>query len=459
MPSRPLCVVLSLFLLTSFALAAEPAFEDRIDTLLEELGAPSQADRRAAEDALSELAKEGTDKAEAVLAQLPAPNRSMPPQVQAAIEHVRLRIERQLAQLATGASRISLRVAQAQLSEVLVKLEKQTGNRFRDGRDEFGGGADKRLITLDIDDEPFWPAIDKLLDEAKLGIYPYGEEGQLTLVDREPNAGRRYKAAAYAGPFRFEPLSLAATRGLRDDSTSRLDLRVEVAWEPRLRPIAISQPMAGLTVTGSGGSVLGPRTPDQSVDLEVTPGEQALEMTLSLVLPERGVERIETIAGRMTAMIPATKREFRVEQVGVAELPVVQEFGDAVVTLERFRKQNAIWELHMRLTLKEVGDALASHRGWVFQNKSYLVDAAGQRYEHAGFETTMQTDQEIGVAYLFDLSGGEIYGFGYDENAIAPVAEEEPKEIDPKELTWVYETPTGVYTVPVDWKLGPIDLP
>ncbi|MEO0530054.1 MAG: hypothetical protein AAF266_05670 [Planctomycetota bacterium] len=460
MPIRLLLLAVVVTVLASASFAAEPSLPDRIDFLLEELGAPSRSERTAAEEALSDLGKESAKAAETVLSSLPATDRSMPPQVRDAIERVRLRVQRHVAQRATGASTVTLRVAQATLPEVFEKLEEQTGNKFRDGRGDFGGGDDKRLVTLDLKDEPFWPAIDKLLDEADLSVYSFGEEGQLTLVDREPNAGSRFGSAAYAGPFRFEPISLAATRGLRDDSTSRLDLRVEVAWEPRLRPIAISQPMTGLTVSGSGGAVLGPRTPEQSIDLEATPGEQALEMNLSLVLPERGVERIDSIAGRMTAMIPATTREFRVEQVGAAELPVVQEFGDAVVSLERFRKQNAIWELHMRLTLKNAGDSLASHRGWVFQNSSYLIDADGKRYEHAGFETTMQTSDEIGVAYLYDLSGGDIYGFGFDDAAVDPGDEDaEPSEIDPKELTWVYETPTGVYTVPVDWKLGPIDLP
>lgn len=459
MPYSPLRVVLILLSVVVFATAAEPSLEDRVDTLLEELGSPTVAERQAAEEAISKLGEGDAAQAEAILAQLPATNRSMPAEVQTALERIRLRIERLQARRATGASRVTLQVRKQPLTKVLALLEKQTGNRFRDKRAEFGGQADPRLITLDLKDEPFWSAIDQLLDEAKLGIYAYGGDGELALIDREANASKRYQAASYAGPFRFEPISLAATRGLRDETASRLDLRIEVAWEPRLRPIAISQPMEGLIITGSGDTVLGPRTPDQSVNLEATPGEQALEMGLSLVLPDRDVEQIESIAGRMTVMIPATKREFRVEQVGAAELPIVQAFGDAVVTLERFRKQNAIWELHMRLTLKDAGDSLASHRGWVFQNKSYLVDAEGQRYEQAGFETTMQTGQEIGVAYLFDLSGGAIYGFGYDENVINPANEEEPGEIDPKELTWVYETPTGVYTVPVDWKLGPIDLP
>lgn len=438
------------------ACAEEPSLSDQVTPLLEELGSPTAADRRAAEESLAELAGESVISGEAVLSQLPANDSSMPPEVRQSLERLRTRIESRLAVQATQASRVTLRAVQEPLSKVLAELEKQTGNRFIDNREAFGGDAIDRPVTLALDNEPFWPAVDQLLDEAKLSLYAYGEPGALSIVAREPDASRRVGAGTYGGPFRFEPLSLAATRGLREESQSRLDVQIELAWEPRLRPIAISQPLEALTITGSDETPLTVRTPEQSIDLEATPGEQALQMIISLALPPRSVKRIEKIRGQLTAIVPATQREFRVENLGEAELPVVQEFGDATVTLEKFVKQNEIWELHMRLSLANAGDALASHRGWVFQNRTYLLKPDGTRLEHAGFETTVQNDSEIGVAYLFDLSGGAIYDFNFNEEAVAA---EEAKPTDPNELTWVYETPTGVYTVPVSWELGPIKLP
>lgn len=454
----PILLGVILALTASLASASETDFEDRVGLLLEGLGATEPLERLAAEGALSDLGEGPREQAKRLLDLLPETTDAMPPAVRVALDRVRLRTERGLARRAVAASRVTLDVVQAPLAEVLQQLEAQTGNRFKDGREQFGGEGGDRPITLKIDDKPFWTAIDRLLDAGELAVYAYGDEGELTLVDRDAKAARRVGAAAYAGPFRFEPLSLAATRGLRDDSESRLDVRVEVAWEPRLRPIAISQPLQAVAVTTGDGELLPARTPDQSIDLEATPGEQALTMVLSLALPERGLKRIESIAGRLSAIIPATTQEFRVSKLGAAGLPIVQEFGDATVTLERFRKQNAIWELHMRLRLANAGDALASHRGWVFQNKSYLLKPDGKRIEHAGFETTMQSDTEIGLAYLFDLSGGEVYGFDFDDTQTAQ-EEAEPEETDPKTLTWVYETATGVYTAPVEWKIGPIDLP
>jgi hypothetical protein len=447
--SRLLAPVLLALVLASPVVADK--FDDDVLVQLEELGSPKPADRQAAEAALVELAGSAPDNAERVLAQLPAANASIPAEVLAAIERVRIRVQRDIARRATVASTVTIKAIQQPLNKVLEEFTRQTGAKFCDQREAAGENVAPTMVTLLLQDEPFWQAIDKLLDEANLSVYPYGEEGEVTLVPREKGVHSRRKGAVYAGPFRFEPLSLSATRGLRDESSSRLDLVIEAAWEPRLRPIGIFQPLRDVTVTGSDGKPLLPRMPDQSIDMEPTPGEQALTLTLSMQLPGRDVKRIESVTGQLTAMIPATRREFRFEKIGAAKLPAVQTFGGATVTVTRFRKANDIWELHMRLRLEEAGDALASHRGWVFQNPSYLVDASGKRYEQVGFETTMQSENEVGLAYLFDLGDGELF----EEEE----ADDEKVEVKPEELTWVYETPTGVYTAPISWKLGPIDLP
>ena len=109
--------------------------------------------------------------------------------------------------------------------------------------------------------------------------------------------------------------------------------------------------------------------------------------------------------------------------------------GGVQVTIDDVRKNNAIWEVHMRLALDEGNPALESHRGWAYQNKSYLVGKDGQPIDMAGIETTRQTPNEVGVAYLFDLPDG-IEG-----------------------LSWVYETPAAIIELPVEYEIKDIELP
>jgi hypothetical protein len=109
--------------------------------------------------------------------------------------------------------------------------------------------------------------------------------------------------------------------------------------------------------------------------------------------------------------------------------------GGVQVTIDDVRKNNAIWEVHMRLALDEDNEALQSHRNWAFQNLSYLVDKDGQTFDNAGLETTRQTTNEVGMAYLFDLPEG-VEG-----------------------LSWVYETPAAIVELPVEYEIKDIELP
>jgi hypothetical protein len=71
----------------------------------------------------------------------------------------------------------------------------------------------------------------------------------------------------------------------------------------------------------------------------------------------------------------------------------------------------------------------------VFQNLSYLVDKDGKHIDNAGLETTHQSQNEVGLAYVFDLPGG----------------------LDG--LSWIYETPAAIVDLPVEYEIKDIDLP
>ena len=103
--------------------------------------------------------------------------------------------------------------------------------------------------------------------------------------------------------------------------------------------------------------------------------------------------------------MPGRQVKFRFDDLAKAA-GKSQRRGGVQVTLDDVRKNNAIWEVHMRLALDEDNGALQSHRGWVFQNLSYLVGKDGEPIDNAGFETTRQTPNEVGVAYLFDVPDG-----------------------------------------------------
>ncbi len=88
----------------------------------------------------------------------------------------------------------------------------------------------------------------------------------------------------------------------------------------------------------------------------------------------------------------------------------------------------------MRFALDEDNGALQSHRAWVFQNLSYLLDKDGKQIDNAGLETTHQSKNEVGNAYMFDVPNIE-------------------------GMSWVYETPAAIVDLPIEYEIKDIQLP
>jgi hypothetical protein len=289
------------------------------------------------------------------------------------------------------------------------------------------------------------------LDAANLDLYPFsgstGLAGQpgLAIVNREPGTLPRQATAQaghvyYANAFRIEVVQVVANRNLRATGRDGLRIDLEIVWEPRLRPIHLSQPAALLRVVDQDGTPLAVANPHATFDLEVPSGSHAIELTIPLALPARPLEQIAQFSGQMTALVPGRLVDFRFMQlqgdkVSSKTRSREQHHHGVTVTLDRVSRNHDLWEIHMRLRVDGPVDALQSHRDWVFQNLTYLQNAQGKVIDHGGFETVLQTEQEIGLTYFFDV----------------------PDSID--NYTWVYRTPASMVRVPIKYELRNIPLP
>ena len=406
----------------------------QLSRLVQQLNDDRAAERDAAEAKLLELAGSTTVDTDRFLELLPQENDQMPLAVRDRLSRIRQQVEEGVAKAAVDGTKITLAAKQIPLADVFAAIEKQTGNRFIDNRDPDAGRGPQGNITIDLKDDPFWPAVDRILDQAQVGIYAYGGEDALSIVSRAVDDAPRYGRVSYSGPFRIELLEIQAQRNLRQPTRNSLKLQLEVAWEPRLRPIALSQPVADVEAATDAGEQLAVAQPEAVLDVEVPVGTQAAEIILPFELPPRDTKRISTLRGKLRALVPGRQVKFQFDDLTNAAVKT-QRRGGVQVTVDNVRKNNEVWEIHMRLALDEDNDALQSHRGWVFQNLSYLVGGDGDPIDNAGFETTRQTRNEVGIAYLFDLADG-IEG-----------------------LTWVYETPAAIVEVPVEYVLKDIALP
>lgn len=413
---------------------AKDSFVPKIQRLIGQLGGDDSAQQDAAVKELLELAGASSPAMDRFLTALPKETKDMPAGMRERVERVRKQVESRAKKAATLPTTITLSAKDMPLSEVLAAIEKQTGNRLTDNREKNGeAGVDVSMISIDLKNERFWPAVDQILDKAQLRVNSEGGDDALAIVNRDAQESPRHGRAMYEGPFRLDVTDVQAERSLRRPEQKSLKLQLEVAWEPRLRPIALSHPTADLWATTDTGRTLITSFPEVRMDVEVANGTQVAEMTLPFDLPERGAKSLTVLHGKLQVLVPSRIVKFRFDDVAKAA-GKTQNAGGVQISVDDVRKNNAVWEVHMRFAFDEEGDALQLHRSWVFQNPSYLLDKNDQQVDNGGLETTRQTKTEVGVAYVFDV----------------PTLDG---------MTWVYETPAAIVELPVEYEIKDIELP
>jgi hypothetical protein len=319
------------------------------------------------------------------------------------------------------------------LSQVFSEIEKQTGNKLLDYRDQFGQESEDPTLRLDLNRVGFWQAIDAIMDQADLVPYPFADQQALAFVGLDDPEALRFRNADYVGAFRVEGTRLVADRDLREPRKHTLTLTLEVQWEPRLRPIAIVQAMEDVRATDDTDSAVDVALEEATFETPLAPGTVATELQVPLFPPSDQATMITSISGRLTALLPGGEESFEFTNLEKAQ-NVEQRQGGAVVVVERSRKNNDLWEVRIVVRYDDPAGALESHRAWVFNNEAYLVTADGQRHNPDGFETTRQTETEVGVAYLFDVA-------------------------DLAGAKFVYRTPTVIIQLPLEYRLADLPLP
>jgi hypothetical protein len=424
--SHCLCVAACL-LVAQLEESSDADLAARVSRLVRQLDDDDLGRREEAEEQLVGLGP-------AVLEHLPATGPRMTAEVETRLARVRNRLERDAAAAAAEASTVTLR-GEMPLSEALALLGQQTGNRLVDYRDRFGQTKSDPPVRCDFERQPYWAVLDQLLDEAGLRLYSYsGTPHTLAFVNRDPGHLPAQGRVSYGGLFRFEAVRMEASRDLRDPDSSRLRLTLEIAWEPRVQPIALTQPIRAVTaIDPQGGRIM---VDDQQARLEV-PAQTtvaAVELDIPFRPPPRTVAQIASLRGTMDVMLPGREAEFRFDDLPGAR-NVERRNAGVTVVLQAVRPNATVQDVRILVRFDQASGALESHRGWIYGNQAYLVDAEGKREDHAGFETTAQLPNAVGLSYKFVI------------------------DRDLKDYAFVYKTAAAIIRVPVDYQLRGIDLP
>jgi hypothetical protein len=296
-----------------------------------------------------------------------------------------------------------------------------------------------------------------------LTLYSYGQPGSLSIVAAVDKKGTaRFGHANYSGPFRFEPISVVARRNVREPGIGSLVVTVEVAWEPRLKIIKLTQPMADVVAIDDRGERL--PVADRAAQPEISIGREAtaVKLDVPLQLPSRDVRQIASLKGKLLATVPGKIETFRFDKLSDAK-NIEQRIAGVTVTLEKVhrlsgnrtssphpnplpkgegtqsnplpKREGTQCEIRVKVRFDDAGDALASHRQWIFENKAFLERPDGKSIAYQTFETTAQSKNEIGLAYQFHT--------------------DQPLDT----LTFVYQTPGTIVTRAFEYELKEIALP
>ncbi|MEM9589266.1 MAG: hypothetical protein AAGA03_18435, partial [Planctomycetota bacterium] len=264
-------------------------------------------------------------------------------------------------------------------------------------------GNDSKPITMSSRPLAFWQAVDQVLDQAELDVNFYaGETGELALEPRREGRPSRADSAAYCGVYRLEPTAVTARRNLTQPELSAVNISMELAWEPRLTPIGVTLPITQLTAVLDDGQKLLPQQTAETIDIATSSDIAFSEFFLPMQSPEGRPTKIETLSGVIRALLPGKTQAFEVklDQPGGR-----QTIDDMTVTVEQIRPNGPLHEIRVAVSLQDAADSLESHRQWIFENEVHVKRADGTRAEHLGYSVYRQSDDGVGIAYMFELGG------------------------------------------------------
>lgn len=383
---------------TSQAASTAPAeIQPRaVRDLVDQLDADDLTDRLAAEAKLLEMGPR-------VLPLLPDPAKFQGQQ-QKSLAEIITKLQTFQAKAAISSQAFTLE-AGLSLSAAIKQLSKASGNVITDARGEQPEAA-KVQLSAAINEPSFWQAFDRLLDDGQLGVYPYGDDGPLSVVTRSPRALPRYGRASYQGAFRISADRILLERSIELDAAHG-SVRLQVAWEPRIQPLFFLALGDSFQATDDLGQPIVYGAPRTNIELPVQSGEGVAELELPIQSPQRAAKSIQKLSGSLKAVVPAESLDF--EFTDLAKRDQSQLKGDCTVVLESARRvddADTVYEIRIRVGYKNAGPAFESHRNWIFNNPAKLLDAKGDEVELGLTESTLRAENEVGVAYFYDLPQG-----------------------------------------------------
>jgi hypothetical protein len=416
--------------------AADAALRDRVLQLVDRLDSPAADAREAATASLIKLGPK-------VLPLLPDPATVKSAERKERLERVRAALRVKEDEINTKASLVTVTGKGIRLSEALQQIQKQTGNPITDLREQLGAEVTNPAIDLELRDKPFFEALDQIAKLAGVTTSFSTGDGTIGIMGGTNQEGAPAKPRAagagaalvqYAGPFRVELKQLGLARDFQTGSVTA-NIQIEAAWEPRLRPMLLKLKYDELKIVDDQKKDILPQAEMETDEVVVRPENPVAEINLNLAAPAREAKSLRSLAVHAEVTIPAGIKVFKFPSLAQKNVTVKQ--GDVSLTLEETEVDEQVWKVNVTLVYPGEGPAFESYRQGLFNNRLWLQRADGSRFEHnGGFSNTSSDGGKLGFEYLFVDAPGK-----------------------PADYQLVYETPSKVITIPLQFEFKDVPLP
>ncbi len=367
--------------------STDTSTQQQVSRLIKNLDADSLAERNAAEEQLVQL---GLD----IIPFLPAVDSRVTSEVSMRLQRIRAKLDIQAIEKKISGQRLSVS-GSLKISEVLERLGKVVGQKYQVNDGENGS------LAIDLNDVLYWQAVDQVLDQASLDVDLYGGSGEFQVY---PNVRgvKRQASACYSGAFRGEASLVEISRDLTSLESGRMTLTVQVAWEPLATPIFMSIPGASMQGVLDNGEAIVSLNPKSNTEYSPAEGLCATEIVLQFPSPPRECKELKEVRFEIDTVLPGSLQSFRFTDLNAKE-EVKLKHGDMTVALKAPQVRGEFVELDMSLMLQNNLGVFDSYRGWVLSNEAVVLGSDGKKLINQGFRTSRLADDEIGIAYLFEL--------------------------------------------------------
>jgi hypothetical protein len=331
---------------------------------------------------------------------------------------------------------VTLKVEKLPLRQALRQLTQQTGIVVEDRSRKQPMDPELRL---DLTNVTFWQALSAIAKEADQRVSLYQSGGKIALVD----GPHIQLPVSYSGLFRCVVRRVTTVHDLETDLRFCV-VNLEIAWEPRFRPLFVESRPQGLLVKDDKQKEL--TVEEQGGGRLPITGGNAAVVELHLPAPPRNVAKLGLLKGTL-ALVGSTKMltfEFdTLAKEKAAKEPKQTQEGVTVRLSKIDLSEKTHWRVVVSLDYPSEGPKFESFQSWVVNNEIQLRRTEGDaKVSNNGYSLDSLGSNKAVITYYFTEQLKKKFGGG-----------------KPDEWKVVYRAPGPFTEVSVPFEFKDVPLP